>query len=545
VLETSTSRRTVLRRAAQHRSLRRALAAYLAFNLAELGTWIAILVWAYDIGGIRATSLMAIASLLPAAVVAPMAAGRLDRMNHGRALSLGYASQGLAFLATGVLLVTHVDYPVVVGSAILGACTVTLTRPVHFAFLPQLAETTEDLTAGNGFSSVAEGVAAFGGPLISALLTGWLGVGAVFVAFSVTSFLGATLTSGLPERGPTRAIAPPKDQRGIAGMREIRKTPGTFALVGVSGLRFVIVGMLDILFVSLAIDGLHMSHAGPGLLNSATGVGAVIGGLITLLLVRARRLTPLLAIGAVLLGVPLLLLGGSSSIGSVIIFVFLVGVGQSLFDVTARTLTQRALPDHLLGVVFGLQETMIMVGLLLGSILAPLLVTGLGVHGSFTGAGISFLLLAFAALPKLRRLDKEMPVPMHTFRVLADIPMFGFLSKRVLERLAISATTVELPAAVDVVAQGAVGDNFYAILTGEVAVTVDGRPVRTLGAGDWFGEVALLRDIPRTATVTTRDTVRLAVLSRAAFLSAVTGAPPVYDAVHTHIAGYDEPETRT
>ena len=534
----SQPRSAVFASAIRSPALRRTLAAYLLFNLSELAIWLAILIWAYDRGGVNAASLLAVAQLVPAAVVAPAAAAWLDRMDHRRALTLGYVLQSLTMFATGAFMLLRAPYFAVAAAAILASCAVTLTRPVHFALLPQFSQTTEQLTAGNGISSMAEGLAAFVGPLASGVITALRGVGTVPVILGFTSLLAAALTAGLGASDPPRAVSPEAVDRGLRGLLEVAREPGALVLTLLTGLKYVVYGMLDILLVGLAIGSLHLSHAGPGFLNSALGVGVVLGGSLAVLRGGRRRMTPLFMFGAALVGLPLMLLANTHLFVLVLFLILLVGAGTSLFDITARTLTQRALPEHLLAPMFGLQESVTMIGLLVGSVLAPALVAGFGLTTAFFVAGGAFLLLIFTAVPRLHRLEQRTKVPEDIYNSLLPVRPLTPLSPRAREQLARYANRMSMRGGEIVVAQGEVGDKFYVVVSGELDVSIDQQHVRSLGPGDWFGEIALLRDVPRTATVTATSDAQLLAIGREPFLWAVTGTPPAHALASEHMAGY-------
>jgi MFS family permease len=210
------------------------------------------------------------------------------------------------------------------------------------------------------------------------------------------------------------------------------------------------------------------------------------------------------------------------------------GAFQVHFDVASRTLTQRLLPDRLLAAMFGLRESVMMTGLALGSLAAPALVAVAGPRGAFVAAGAILPLVVVALLRSIARLDGRTSVPAEVFALLAGVPSLRLLAPRVLERLAIDSALLEVPAGQVVVAEGEPGDLFYVVESGSLEVTVREEPVRTLGPGQAFGELALLRRSVRTATVTAGTACRLWALDRESFLGAVAGSTEALDAAEAH-----------
>jgi CRP-like cAMP-binding protein len=104
--------------------------------------------------------------------------------------------------------------------------------------------------------------------------------------------------------------------------------------------------------------------------------------------------------------------------------------------------------------------------------------------------------------------------------------MLSLLPPPTLESLARALTPEDVPAGVEVVTQGEEGDRFFVVADGELDVIADGTHVATLQRGDGFGEIALMYDVPRTATVRTRKAARLYALDREDFLVALTGHLP-------------------
>jgi hypothetical protein len=207
------------------------------------------------------------------------------------------------------------------------------------------------------------------------------------------------------------------------------------------------------------------------------------------------------------------------------VLLLLAGAGRIFFDVSLRTLVQRLLPDRLLTAVFGLQESLMMAALAVGTLAAPLLVEGLGAHGAFVAAALFLPVTTLSAYAMIRRLDRAAVVPSDVFALLADVPILSVLAPRIVERLACDAVPVDVAEGSVVVAEGETGRRFYVIASGGLVVTQGQDTLRSLGPGGWFGEIALLRDVPRTATVTASIESSMWAVERESLLAAVAAAP--------------------
>ena len=408
---------------------------------------------------------------------------------------------------------------------------VALTRPTHHALLPRISRTTGDLTVGNAASGSLEAVATFVGPLASGLLLAVAGPGGVLVVLSSCGLVGALLTAWLSVARESRVVlghAPPTER--ARALRTVLRNPAARLMLLLIAAENVLVGMMDILLVVLALEVLMMSEAGLGILNSAIGVGGLVGAVLTFALIGRPRLAGPLVLAAVCAGSAFALAGLSGLPLVAMAFVAVTGAGKIFYDVVSRTFTQRLLPDALLTATFGLQESVAMVGIALGTLTAPLLVDGLGPQAAFLAAGAFLPLVAVVSFRALRRLDSGSAVPVEVLALLLRVPILVVLPARIVERLARDAVAETVRAGDAVFSQGDVGDCFYVIASGRVRVEIDGAEVRTLGEGSWFGEIALLRDVRRTATITALTDVALWVLDRDSFLSSVGAAP---DAVET------------
>jgi hypothetical protein len=296
-------------------------------------------------------------------------------------------------------------------------------------------------------------------------------------------------------------------------------------VLAVLGAAAVLWGALDVFIVVLALDVLALGETGVGFLNAALGAGGLAGAGLSLALIGRRGLATPLGIGILLWAVPLAAIGLLASAPAVIGLLAAAGLGRVVMDVAGRTLLQRVAHDHMLSRLFGVLEGVHMGSLAIGSIIAPALIALTGEHGAFLVAGSIMLLTAALAWPILRRLDAAAVARPRELALLRGIPMFAPLGPAAIERLAAGLLPVHAHQGSLVVSQGEPGEHFYIITQGRVAVSIDGRHIRDEGPGESFGEIALLRNVPRTATVEAVASTELVALQRRVFLEAVTGQP--------------------
>lgn len=505
--------------------------AFLGFNMAEYATWMAILVYAYGLGGAGAAAIFAFVQLIPAGLVAPFAATVGDRFRRDHALLAGYLCQAAALGATAVALYAEAPAPIAAVVAASAAVSFTLTRPVQLGILPGITHTPGDLTAANAVSGLAENVGFFVGPLLGGLLLLDGQPGLVFAAFAAVSLVGGLLVARLPRdvQGGTQPLA--------GGMREIlgESLGGFGVLTGnrpvllialVLSAATVVIGALDILFVATALELLGASASWAGFMYAAFGLGGVLGAVATVTLVGRRRMTPALAASGGLVGLPISAIGVIPAMVSAPVLFALSGAGFSVLTVAGRTLLQRTAPEALLARVFGILEGLTMFSLAIGSIITGALVSAFGVAWALVLEGLlvpAVLLLVWTRLSALDR-NARQPDP-EALALLRRLPIFAPLSAPSIERILAELTWLDVPSGRVLIREGETGDRFYILAEGRVEASIHGEPVGVQGAGDHFGEIALLRNVPRTATVTALTPVRLVAIERERFLEAVTGHP--------------------
>ena len=517
------SRSGAFRALAGNGALRRVVGAYALFILTEYSVWIAMLVYAYARGGATIAGLVAIAQLVPAALLAPIFAALADRRSPVVLLAGGYLVQAAGMGATAAAIAGGVPLAAY-AAAVVASVAVTATRPAQSTLMPSLAVTPDQLTAANVIVSWVEAAGiAVAGSLTGVLI--WLtGLAGVFAVCAVLGGVAVLLVVRLhvPALSAPEEQATPVTAGLTASVRLAARQPRLRLMLALQTAEWTVVGALDLLFVILAVTVLGRSQAWAGYLNSAYGVGAILAAAVAVLLVGRRLGRPILG-AALLLSGALAALAAGLGLGGTVVLLTVVGASRALLDVASRSLLQRSVPTQSLGQIFGLLEGLTMAGLAIGSVLVPVLVHLGGSRLALLGVAAVLPLAATAGGRALFSLDAEAPVPVVQIALLRSIPLFAELPGPALEGLAAALTPVEAPAGTVLIRQGEEGDAYYAIAAGQLDVSQDGRFVRRCGRGEGVGEIALLQSVPRTATVTAHTDATVYQLAREPFLTAILG----------------------
>ncbi|HVD49984.1 MAG TPA: MFS transporter [Gaiellaceae bacterium] len=513
-----------MREVMQNRALRRL---QLAWAGSIIGSWaysIALVVYAYDHGGASAVGLIGLIRWIPAAVASPLAAVLGDRYPRVRVMLASdlLRAAGLAAMAACVLVHAPVAVVYLLASAV--AVTTTAFQPAEAALLPSLARSPEELTAANVSSSTIESLGFCVGPALGGIL---LAVSSTWVVFVVTA--STFLWSALMLTPLLRVTEPPLTRErprlldeATAGFRAIGRDPRLRLVVGLFSAQTLVNGAFGVLIAVSALQLLDLGPGGVGYLNAAVGVGGILGGLVSLALVGHRRLATTFGIAVAGTGAPLILLGGVPSTVAALVAFGLIGFANIICDVSGFTILQRGTPSDVLARVFGVLHSLFYVTVALGAVLAPVLIHSAGARWTLVAVGVLLPILAVLTHASLARLDAA-PVDRERLDLLLKIPIFSPLSPPVLEQLAARLIPVHASAGEEIIRLGDHGDRFYLVKSGEVEVLLDDQPPRREGPGSYFGEIALLRDVPRTATVRAATDVELFALDRDHFIPAVTG----------------------
>jgi hypothetical protein len=511
---------------ARNRALAGVMLAYAVFTATQNAVWIAMLVYAYNRGGAGTAGAVAVAQLIPAALLAPVAATVADRRSPGGVLVGGYLVQVAGMLTTASAIAMDAPLAAYAGAVVASAAVAT-TRPAQTPLVPGLVRNAEELTAANALTGWIESASVVASSAATGVLLTLAGPGSVFAVAGVAGLVSVGLAATV--RG-VRALAVDDAAGGLsetlAGFRVLAHQSAPRLLVALLGAQWVVIGALDILFVVLAVDVLHQGHGWVGYLNMAYGVGGVLAGLAGMALVGRRRLvTPILG-SVVFISAALAVSALSTTAAATVVLLAAVGGGRALFNLATRALLQRAVPAEVVGRVFGVAEGLAMAGLAVGSAVVPLLVAVGGTATAVLGTAAILPLVALVGGRALFALDAAAHVPIVEIALLRSLRMFRALPAPALEGLARSVESVGLAAGEVLIREGEQGDRFYAIAGGGLEVTIGGVPVATKVRGDGVGEIGLLYGVPRTATVTAASPATVFALGREAFLAAVAGHAP-------------------
>jgi hypothetical protein len=519
-------------------ALRRVLAepVFRRIELSTLGSYggeatalVAFSVLAYRIGGPWGIALLVAVQMLPAAALVPFLSRVAERARRERAL---VAVDGMRLLIAVTAWLLELSgqprsllLPLAAGLTTLSA----VSNSVRRSLLPLLVSGPSELTALCVATSVVQAAAQTGGPLLAGVLFAFATPSAVLLAAAACFALALVAAFGLPD---TTAVAvrpagaarfsPVRGIRAIRTQRDLRLATGLFAAKNLGR------GALNVFVVLIALRLVDVGSAGVGWLTAAVGAGGVVGGLAAARLVGIRRLATPMAVGVAFWGLAFLLVAAAPQLGVAIVALLGVGVGNTLADVAGYSLVGRSARDDTLARVYAVHEAVRALAITAGAGAAALVAATAGTRESLVAAGVVITAAALAGFAR-GRTETPVPPPEH-LDVLRATPLLGWLAPVALERVATTLRPVEIAADEVLMIEGDDGDDAYLVMTGELVAERDGVAVGTISRGGVVGEIALLRDTPRTATVRALVDSRLLAIDRDEFLAAATGSAAAREA---------------
>lgn len=504
----------------------RFVAAHLLAVVAEWALFIVLLVHVHEREGATALGIASIALLAPYVLVSPWSGHLAVRRRPGRVRLAGLAGQTAGYGIAAAAAYRDAPTWVAVAGGVLAVASVTTLRPAGAVLLPAVVRSSRQLTTANLWVGHAESASVLLGPILATALLaadgarlGLAGCAAVSaVALAVATAAADVDPPAIADAGGAGAITHSR-----AALRTVAARPGATGVLVVAASQFVLLGALDLVVVVSAEDVLDLGDAGPGLLSTLLGVGAVLSMAANAVIVRRRRLAPALVTSLGLIALASIVFGASISLAVAVVTLPLLGATQAVLELMSRMLLQRSAPPNDLGAVFALLEIGSGLGLLVGSLVAQVLIAVSGVGTAMIGIGVVTAVVLLGTRSSLRRADDGADVPVVAMSLLRRDPVFSPLPPLALEAVARSAREIAVEPGSVVISEGDDGDGYYVVADGRFDVSMGGGHVRSLERGCGFGEIALLADVPRTATVTCSERGGLLEIDRTSFLVALTG----------------------
>jgi MFS family permease len=496
----------------------------------DLAAFTAASVYAYRAGGAGLVAILWLAKALPGAVLVPLVTSGSDRVRRERLLIATVVPRALMIGGAAAAMTGGGQAVLVVLLVALEGGLASAFRQVQAALLPWLARTPDELTSANAAASVVQSAAMVGGPAIAAgLLATSTAQAAMLVAFALIAVASILLVGVRPLSSPPAApAARPLRQLKldmVAGFEAGVRQRDAVALVVPAAAQTFGRGVLSVLTVVIALNLFSLGSASVGWLTAVLGAGGLLAGPLAVMLVRGKRVARGFAAGVAGWGVPMILLAFVHAPYWPYLMFGLIGVANVFDDVGVYSSLQQVIPPRLMGRALGVRRGVLLLSMGLGSAVTPLLIHAWGARGTLIATGTLLVVAAAAFVPRLRAIDRRIAAPGPELALLRQVSFFRPLPFAIVEHLASELQSAAYEPGETIIREGEPGERFYIIAEGRTRAATDGKQLREMSTGDSFGEIALLRRIPRTASVTAVSRVEVRFLVREEFLAAVTGTP--------------------
>jgi hypothetical protein len=514
----------VLRSTLSDPAMRRLQVASAAWSAGEGAYVVSVLVFAFQTGGAGAVAFVTILRTAPSIVLVPLittlaGARRADELLRAT-LIVRIACVLLAGAAVVAATPPLVVYVLVAVDSVVG----TVLQPIRGSLLPSIARTPAELVTGNVGLTTGDSLGALLGPSLAATTLVVGGTAAPFIPGLVFLALATAISFGIHGAQPlfvSRAHGRPVGEP-ASGPSAWRPDAALIAVMGCIVVQRMTRGAITVLLVAAAIDLLGMGDPGVGLLTAAIGLGGLVGATMAVGLAGRRYLAPWFVVGMLAWGGGVTLVGLLAIPVAALTTLAVAGVGKMFVDSVGFSLIQRSVPNDLRTRVLGIHMGLIVAAIATGAFLASVLIDAIGIAPALILVGFLPIAAVTALWPLVRGADRRALAHDRELRLLEGIPLFRPLQLATKEELAAEMAWQAAEPGRTVCLQGDVGNRYYVIESGAADVEIDGRVTGHLGPGEAFGEIALLRDVPRTATVRATSPLELAVLERREFVAAVT-----------------------
>jgi MFS family permease len=491
------------------------------------------------------------ARIIPYVLLSVPAGIVVDRYDRRLVLIVTDLIRGIAMI--GLAANTFLDGPVLltVGLAIFATCFAVFFRPSMGAYLPSLVRNEAELGPANSIYATLSEITFIVGPAVAGLIIAATDLGWAFVINAVSFLAPVVILWTLPPNDPRAATAiadaadtaveggdtvehetAPSDSGGTVPIRSILRPVAGLALFDiVTGFLW---GGLSVALVIFAVDRLGAGEDATGYLWAAIGVGGVFGALASSSIILRPNLGPVLLVGSVVLSVGFVLLGMVETVPFALIALGIVASGALLAQVVGETVLQRVVPDAIRGRTLGTLQTLSTLTYASGSFAVPILMVTVGAQFILTVGGIAIMAAALGTFvlvgPHFQR-GAATEAAAATLGRVARLPLFAGVSPAALEVAVTRLVPVQVSAGSVVVREGDPADRFYIIESGRFAVdqldpgTRLLRRLRIMGTDEVFGELGLMHNAPRSATVTAETDGRLLALDGPDFLELLNVGP--------------------
>ncbi len=499
------------------------IVSYFLALMADKAAYIGYLVYAYDQGGSGATALTSIITITPLFVLGPIVTRALAKERPNQMRGWWHMAQAIALGAAAYAAASESHLAVVIAASTVAVGASAIMLPGVAMLSPAVCRTADELVAANLWISYVNSIGALAAPFGAAILLATGGSPAVLFGTAAAAGLSAIITLGMTPL--TLPSAPVEVAARRAGLTTVRELPGGTAILLAGATHYALLTMVGIVAVVLARSTLQLGESGPGMLNLAYGVGAFASSLLVGRALRRRALTPVVVASVAASGLAYVAVAAVPELAVALVGYVVLGIGRVTAESTTRVMLQRISTPAAMAGAFAVLQAALGLGGIVGSGLVQLLLSIATERVALTALGVLLLVLAVALWTMLRRADAAGELPLVEMTLLRRIPLLSSMPDAELEVLARHGQHVDVEAGDVVIAEGEAGDTFYAIVDGALDVSIDDAPIRCLRRGQGFGEVALLANVNRTATITAQRPSTLLAIGRSEFLAALTGSP--------------------